>query len=436
MAQPMTLEAGAEGANAPEGASALWGRPSLRLSVLFGVLVCVGVVMVTSAAGTAGRGGDVFTRVLVRRLTWTALGLVAFAAGLTVDYQSWRRHHMAIGALAFLVLALVLVAGTEINGARRWLRFGSSIGVQPSEFAKVALIIWMAAYCERCVWKRHPHKGGPMMRTVTWGLLVPGAVAGAASLLVLLEPDFGAAALIGALCVGVMLVCGARLLYVPLGITAALPLVVQKLIIDEPYRLQRVLTFLNPWHDPDGTGYQLIQSMIAIGSGGLTGKGLGMGVQKLGFVQASANDFIFSILAEELGFVGGMVVLAIYGWILWEGLKVALRARDTFGFALAFGLTSLIGLQAALNIAVVTGSVPTKGLSLPLVSAGGSSLFMTLWAAGILVNIARSEETPRRVELTPWYTDIPAYEHTLRATSRKALARAHALLTSELGRKR
>jgi cell division protein FtsW len=204
------------------------------------------------------------------------------------------------------------------------------------------------------------------------------------------------------------------------SLLAALP-VMHKLVMGEPYRLQRLVTFMDPWSDADGAGYQLIQSLIALGSGGLTGKGLGLGVQKLGFLPAATNDFIFSVVGEELGFVGCAVVIGAYAWLLWEGLRIALRARDTFGFALAFGITALLGLQAAVNIAVVTGSVPTKGLSLPLVSAGGSSLFMTMWAAGMLVNIARSEEEPERFELAPYYCEIPGYERAVRSVLRALL---------------
>jgi cell division protein FtsW len=191
--------------------------------------------------------------------------------------------------------------------------------------------------------------------------------------------------------------------------------VVHKLILDSPYRLQRVVSFLDPWQDPQGSGYQLIQSMIAIGSGGPFGKGLGEGVQKLGFLPLANSDFIFSMVGEELGFLGAVAVIGAFMWLVWEGIRIALKTRDGFGFALAFGISLLIGLQAAVNIAVVTGSVPTKGLSLPFVSAGGSSLFFTLWGAGILVNIARSLETPAQCKLIRWEEDVPSYERTLRS---------------------
>jgi cell division protein FtsW len=188
-----------------------------------------------------------------------------------------------------------------------------------------------------------------------------------------------------------------------------------------------LLTYQNPWRDPQGSGYQLIQSKIAIGSGGLFGRGLGAGLQKAGFLPGADNDFIFSILAEELGLVGCLAVVLLFLFLLWECLRVILRARDPFGFALGLGLAWLLGMQAAAHIAVVTGTVPTKGLSLPFISAGGSSLLASMLAAGILVNIARSEEDPERHRLTPWDEDVPGYErfvHRALDQSRDACIRA------------
>jgi len=410
-----------------DGAKALppsaWERPSLRLTGLFGTLVCLGTVMVASTAAGADPTDAQFAGAVVRQLLLTAFGVIAFVAAACVDYRFWHRHRTLLATLALGSLVAVLVpgVGTEINWARRWLRFSSTFVCQPSEFAKVALIIWMAAYCARAARTPDLRTGQPLIRSFAWGFLVPGAVAVVAGGLVLLEPDFGTCLLIVVLCMAVMLVCGTRPLFPLLAALAAVPLVL-KLVVDTPYRLDRVMIFLDPWRDPDQKGYQLIQSLIAVGSGGLTGKGLGLGAQKMGFVPAAPSDFIFSIVGEELGFLGALCVLAIYGWILWEGLKVALRAGNTYAFALAFGITALIGLQAAVNLAVVTGLVPTKGLSLPLVSAGGSSLCATLWAAGILVNIARSEEGPPGSETCPAYEGVPCYERWFRGAGRTVLA--------------
>jgi len=348
-----------------------------------------------------------------------ALGAGAFAVGFAVPYQRWRRHHLALAAAAFALLVVVLVPGigARVNGARRWIRFGTLVGVQPSEFAKIALVIWLAACCERHL--SPGRRGAGLRRPVSLfgGFLLPAGVVGLAAFLVLCEPDFGTAVLIAALGIGILVVCGAPLLYVALLCVAAVPLL-QKLILDSPERLERIAVFVDPWRDPQGAGYQLIQSLIAIGSGGTLGKGLGLGVQKMGFLPAASNDFIFAIICEELGFVGAAAVICLYVWLLCEGLRVALRARDTFGFALALGITSLIGLQALVNVAVATGAAPTKGLSLPFLSAGGSSLFFSMWAAGILVSIACCQERPRRFELVPWHADVPAYERALRSLAR------------------
>lgn len=374
-----------------------WSRPSVRLTALFMTLACLGLVISASAAGTAE-----YTSALLKRFALTGAAFFGFIFGAGVHYQWWRRHHLAVLALAFAGLAAVFVPGlgVQINGARRWINPGLPVGFQPSEFAKVALLIWVAAYCERNVGR---------MRSFVHGFFVPVGVVGLAALLILAEPDFGTAVLTGGVCMLVLLTFGTRLVYALLAAAAALPLL-QRLIFDAPYRMHRLVTFMNPWQDPRGAGYQLIQSKIAIGSGGLFGVGLGAGHQKAGFLPGASNDFIFSVLAEELGLIGSLVVVALFLLVLWECLKVAIRSRDPFGFSLSVGLSWLLTAQAAAHIAVATGSVPTKGLSLPFISAGGSSLIASMLAAGILVSIARSEESPETYALKPWDQDRPAYE--------------------------
>ena len=401
------------------------GHSSLRLTVLFMALVCVGIVMVSSAAG-GGRELSRLAGATGRRLLWTGLGMTAFLISSNVNYQFWRRHRHLILALAFLGLVLVLFVGPQINRARRWIRLGPLVGVQPSEFAKVALCIWFAGCCERNHGRAH---------TFGRGFLLPLAVAASAAMLILCEPDFGTAVLVGVICTTTLLVCGTRAFYVCAASIAALP-VVQQLVLGSPYRRARLMSFLDPWADPLGAGYQLIQSKIAIGSGGLFGVGLGAGHQKAGFLPLANNDFIFSTFAEELGFAGSVALIALFVWLLIESLRVTLRARDQFGLALGFGISFLFGLQAALNIAVATGSVPTKGLSLPFLSAGGSSLFFSMFAAGILVNIARSEEQPGRFRLKPWHLDMPRYEEACRMAFRSVRSNiARAFYSKALKRK-
>jgi cell division protein FtsW len=371
-------------------------RASVRLSLLVAALTCLGLVMVASAAAGAG-----FASALAKRSALTAAGLMAFLAGSRLDYHWWGRHSLLVLALAGAALLAVLIPGigAEVNGARRWINPGLPIGFQPSEFAKVALCIWAAAYCARNLSR---------LRSALRGFVVPVAVIGMLCLLILAEPDFGTAVLTGALGLAILLAMGTRLVFVLLGGVAALPLF-QRLVLDVPYRMRRVMAFLDPWADPRGAGYQLIQSKIAIGSGGLVGRGLGAGLQKAGFLPGADNDFVFSILAEELGLAGSLAVVVLFLLLLYEGLRVVLRARDPFGFALALGLSLLLGMQAAAHVAVVSGAIPTKGLSLPFVSAGGSSLIASLLAAGILVNIARSEEDAEVAPPREW-SEAPGYE--------------------------
>lgn len=411
----LTDEYALQGGPAEDALPSVWVRVSARLTTLVMVLTCVGLVVVTSAAG--GRG---FAAAALKRLALTGLGIGAFVLGANLPYQWWRRHSLAVLTVALLGLVAPFMPGigVTINGASRWVNPGLPIGFQPSEFAKVALCIWVAAYCER---------NATRMRSAVHGFLVPLGVVGAACFLVLIEPDFGTAVLMGTICMTVLLVFGMRLLYLGLAAAAGAPLLVQMLVLKVPYRLQRLLTYQNPWRDPQGSGYQLIQSKIAIGSGGLFGRGLGAGLQKAGFLPGADNDFIFSILAEELGLVGCLAVVLLFLFLLWECLRVILRARDPFGFALGLGVAWLLGMQAAAHIAVVTGSVPTKGLSLPFISAGGSSLLASMLAAGILVNIARSEEDPEHHALKPWHEDMPGYErfaHRALDKSRDACIRA------------
>ena len=392
--QPYALS-GEHGAAAES--AGLWRRSDVRLSLAFMALTCFGLVMAVSAAGSGG-----FTVAVLKRLALTGLGIGAFVLGTSVNYQRWRRHQLALLALGLVCLAAVFVPGVGVamNGARRWIDLGLPVGFQPSEFVKIILCIWVAAYCDLYLGRL-----GSFVR----GFLVPLGVLGVACGLILLEPDFGTAALTGVVCTSVLLVMGTRFTFVLLAGAASLPLMHQ-LVFGVPYRMRRVVAFLDPWADPRGSGYQLIQALIAVGSGGTTGLGLGASRQKEAFLPGATNDFTFSIIAEELGFIGSVVLIALFAFVLWECLKVVYRARDPFGFALALGLSVLLGVQAAAHMAVVTGCVPTKGLSLPFFSAGGSSLIGSLLAAGILVSIARSEEEPDSYPLKPWHDDMPGYQ--------------------------
>jgi cell division protein FtsW len=269
----------------------------------------------------------------------------------------------------------------KINGARRWYRFGL-LSFQPSELFKVALCLYMADFFER---------EQARIKTFFKGFLQPVAIMGLAFALILAQPDFGTALLIAAMTFAMLYIAGIRMIHVLPGALASAPLVVY-LVLKVPERIERILAFLNPWQDPQGAGYQVIQSLMALGSGGLFGIGLGNSRQKLLFLPEANNDFVFAIIGEELGLVGCTGVILLFVLLFWYGVRVARRAPDLFSSLLVFGLTLMIGIQAVVNIAVVTCSAPTKGLALPFVSSGGSSLAATMVAMGLILNVASKVE--------------------------------------------
>ena len=283
-------------------------------------------------------------------------------------------------SLFLLLLPLLPGIGNAAGGARRWAQLGL-VRFQPGEFVKVFFIIFMAGYLSR-----HEHELKGFMTGVGKPLLLVGAI----GCLFLLQPDFGSTAVLAAVTLAMGAAAGMRFRY--LGMAALLlALAVGVLVLVSPYRLARVLTFLSPWSDASGRGYQLIQSLIAVGTGQLTGVGLGESQQKLFFLPAAHTDFLFAVIAEELGFIGCAAVVALFLVILWRGLRIAGRlADDTFAFSLSVGLTMLIVLPALLNIGVVIGLLPTKGMVLPLLGYGGSSLIACLLVVGLLLSFARA----------------------------------------------
>ena len=343
-------------------------------------LVAFGMVMVysaTSASATIGGGNP--TYYLKRQAIYAVLGVVVLVIATRWNYRTLR--HLAptlvLGSLFLLVLALV--AGDRVNGASRWLQFGP-LTFQPSEFAKPALATWMALFLAR---RPVPRTLGELTKPV-------GLLTGVFCALVLAEPDLGT---VIALCVmvGAMLViAGApmRMMGMASGIVGSIVLIAIWL---EPYRRTRVFSFINPWHDAQGAGYQTVQAMVGLGSGGIFGRGLGESVAKVFYLPEAHTDMIFAIIGEELGLVGGMLVIAAYAAFAWAGMRIALRCRDPFGKFLAAGITTLVCGQAAVNLAAVVGVAPLTGIPLPLVSYGGTSLVVMLASVGILLNIARSD---------------------------------------------
>ncbi len=343
-------------------------------------LVIFGVVMVYSASAVLAeeRFGSQYY-FLVRQTIWAVLGLAGLLAAMHIDYHVYQKPRVVALVMGISVILLIAVFFfPPVNHAHRWIRF-RSFSFQPSEAARFALILFLASYLDRRI---------PAGIKQFWMTLVPCAlVAGVIVGLILLEPDFGTALLMGLILVTMF--CVVR---VPIGQQAALfiplPVVIYLALVRVDWRLNRIRAFLDPWQDPQGRGFQAIQSLVALGSGGPTGVGFAQGKQKLFFLPEPHTDFIFSQIGEELGLVGTGAVVVAFGLILWRGVRIALRAPDSFGTLLATGIIAAIVLQASFNMSVAVGLLPIKGMPLPLISAGGSSLFMTLTMIGVLLNIA------------------------------------------------
>jgi len=344
------------------------------------LLVALSVVMVYSASAPVAlqRYGQA-SFFVVRQAMWAGLGLPMLWFLMNVDYRTYREPVFIWCCLGLATLALVAVLfSAPVNNARRW--FGmAGIGVQPSEFAKLAAIIFIAAILERRM-----HR----IDEVTYSLLPIGIVVTVLVGLVLLEPDFGTSMSLILIAAAMVFAAGLDYRYIVGALLAALP-TMYIILMGASYRRRRLLAFLNPWDDPLGDGFQIIQSLIAVGTGGVWGRGLMNGVQKLFYLPEPHTDFIYSVISEELGLVGATAVILCFSIITWRGMRAALRAPDSFGAFLAVGLTTMIAVQALVNISVVLGLMPTKGMPLPFVSAGGSSLLVNLIGMGILLNVSQ-----------------------------------------------
>lgn len=344
------------------------------------LLVALSVVMVYSASAPVAlqRYGSA-TFFLVKQGMWAALGLPMLWFLMKVDYRTYREPIFIWSCLGLIAFALVAVLfSAPVNNARRW--FGmAGIGVQPSEFAKLAAIIFIAAILERRM-----HR----IDEVTYSLLPIGIVVSILVGLILLEPDFGTSMSLILIAAAMVFTAGLHYRYIVGALLAALP-AVYIVAMGASYRRRRLLAFLNPWDDPLGDGFQVIQSLIAVGTGGVWGRGVMNGVQKLFYLPEPHTDFIYSVISEELGLVGATAVILCFAIITWRGTRAALRAPDSFGAFLAVGLTTMIAVQALVNISVVLGLLPTKGTPLPFVSFGGSSMLVNLIGMGILLNVSQ-----------------------------------------------
>jgi cell division protein FtsW len=350
------------------------------------LLVLTGVVMIYSASSglsdrTFGSSG-----VLLRgHLVHLAVGMIALMVAMRLPLDAWKEWIPIALLVSFLLLILVLVPGIghKVGGARRWFRVGP-ISIQPTELLKLVLIAFVASYLDR-----KQAIVSQFFRGVMPGLIVMGVFL----LLVLLQPDFGTTVLMALTILLMIFVGGAKPAHIFLSLSGAVVLG-GYLIASQSYRMKRFLVFLNPWSDPQDSGFQIIQSYLAIGNGGVFGLGLGDSRQKMFFLPDAHTDFIFSILAEELGLLGVLGIMFLFAVFVWRGYKASLAAGDEFSRYLGYGITTLFSLQIVLNLAVVMGMLPTKGLPLPFISLGGSSLVLSLFMTGILLNIGRRP--------TPW----------------------------------
>lgn len=358
-------------------------RPLLVATLL---LLGLGLVMVFSASANMSeeRYGSAYL-FLRKQIIWDGLSLAALFFCTRLDYHRWQKVSMPLLTVAFVLLAAVLVIGPVVKGARRWIPLGF-MNFQPSEVAKLAIVVWMADFLDR-------HRS--QVKDLRRGFLPPLIVLGLLCGLILKEPDLGTPILLGVTGLVLMFLAGASSLHILGVIGLSLPPLYYELF-HVGYRYRRLVAFLNPWADASGAGYQLTQSLLAFGSGGLLGKGLGASQLKLLYLPDPHTDFIFPVIGEELGFVGAIgVILAFVLWGL-RGWQVAKRAPDLFGQLLAAGITCWVLIQATINMGVSCGLLPTKGLPLPFVSFGGSSLIITMTAVGILLNISGQSAQVRR----------------------------------------
>ena len=377
----MALPKSASIAAAPLVAAAIPAPDPVLFAAVMGLLG-FGIVMVYSASAVyANQKFGAATYFLRRDLCYAALGLVSMTVALRTDYSAWRRYANALLVTSVGLLAAVLVVGARINGARRWFHVGP-LSFQPAELAKLALVIYLSYSLA---------KKAEKVRTFTIGFVPHMIVCGTMMLLLLKQPDLGTAVILGLTTLMLLFVAGAKMSYIVIAFLGALPLIYQA-VVGTPWRLRRMLAYIDPWQYRYDVGYQVTESLISVGSGGIHGLGLGDGRQKLFFLPEAHTDYILAIIGEELGLIGIIGVALVFCVILWRGVRAALNARDAFGCYLAVGFTSMFGLQALVNIGVVLGALPTKGLPLPFVSFGGSTLVVDLFAIGILLDVSRGPE--------------------------------------------
>jgi cell division protein FtsW len=347
-------------------------------------LMGLGLVMVYSASiHVANSSYHDGAHYLERQMVSAGLGLAGLVVGLLMPYRALRAYVRPLLVISLLLLVVVLIPGigTTAGKATRWIRF-PGFSFQPSELAKIAFVVWIAHSLER---------KATQIRTFSMGLLPHLMVCGLFILLCLAQPDLGVCIVLSLVMVAMLFAAGTRMSYLVALFLVAAPLLVSA-IANNDMRMRRILAFLDPWEHRYDTAYALVNGMAAMGSGGLTGQGLGAGMQKFGYIPEAQTDFIFPVIGEELGFVGCALVIAAFVGILWRGWRIAVAATDDFGRHLAYGITMLIGVQAAINIGVSLALLPTKGLTLPLISFGGTSLVLSAFQIGVLLRISAESQ--------------------------------------------
>ncbi|QRG65764.1 stage V sporulation protein E [Brevibacillus choshinensis] len=343
-------------------------------------LLGIGIVMVYSASAIVAQKAPFndpyfFAK---RQLIFALLGITAMYVTMNIDYWVWKQWAKPGFYASIGLLILVLIIGIEVNGSKSWLGFGA-FGIQPGEFAKLGVVAFLAR------WLSDNQKQIVLFRK---GLVPALAIPMACFGLIMLQPDLGTGTVLTGTAIVMIFAAGARIShFAALGMVGVAGFI--GLILSAPYRIKRITSFLDPWSDPLNTGYQIIQSLYAIGPGGLLGLGLGQSRQKHLYLPEPYNDFIFSIVAEELGFIGGTLILLLFLLLLWRGMRTAITAPDLFGSLLALGIIGMIAIQVIINIGVVTGMFPVTGITLPFLSYGGSSLTLMLTGVGVLLNISR-----------------------------------------------
>ncbi|WP_077211436.1 stage V sporulation protein E [Bacillus dakarensis] len=355
--------------------------PDLILIIVTFTLLATGLIMVYSASAIwAEYKFDDSFFFAKRQLLFAGVGIVTMFVFMNVDYWTWKKFAKVMLIVCFVLLILVLIPGigNVRNGSRSWIGVGA-FSIQPSEFMKLAMIAFLAKYLSENQKNITSFKKG-LVPSLSLVFLAFG--------MIMLQPDLGTGTVMVGTCIVMIFISGARIShFIGLGFVGLIGFVA--LIASAPYRIKRITSFLDPWSDPQGSGFQIIQSLYAIGPGGLFGLGLGQSRQKFFYLPEPQTDFIFAILAEELGFIGGSFVLLLFALLLWRGIRIALGAPDLFGSFLAVGIIAMIAIQVMINIGVVTGLMPVTGITLPFLSYGGSSLTLMLMAIGVLLNVSR-----------------------------------------------